>query len=104
MGNIKLGPISSVHKRGDISFFIGEKDYWGMGLTTASVKLVTQFALSSLRLRKICGGCYSNNIGSQMVFRKAGYSIEATRPSHSFSEGVWVDQIYFSKYGRSGRK
>jgi len=101
VGNIKLGPISNEHKRGDISFFIGEKEYWGMGLTTAAVGLVTDYALSKLRLRKICGGCYSNNIGSQMVFKKAGYTLEATRRSHNFSQGTWVDQIYFAKYSVS---
>ncbi len=29
IGNIKLGSINFVHHRGDISYFIGNKDYWG---------------------------------------------------------------------------
>ena len=40
IGNVKLGPIKWEHKSADISYFIGDKKYWGKGLATKSVKNV----------------------------------------------------------------
>ena len=38
IGNIKLGPINFIHKRGETSYFIGEKELWGKGYTTLAIK------------------------------------------------------------------
>ena len=38
IGNMKLGPIKWEHKSAEISFFIGEKDFWGKGIATKCIK------------------------------------------------------------------
>ena len=38
IGNIKLGPIDYLNKTSEISYFIGEKQYWGMGIGTIAIK------------------------------------------------------------------
>ena len=38
IGNIKLGPINFIHKRGETSYFIGEKELWDKGYTTLAIK------------------------------------------------------------------
>ena len=38
IGNIKLGPIDFIHKNALISYFIGEKKYWGKNITTMAIK------------------------------------------------------------------
>lgn len=99
IGNIKLGPISEIHRRGELSFFIGEKEFWGRGLTTEVVALVTEYALKTLGLHKVAAGCYSNNQGSIRVFEKVGYTRVATLPEHYLCEGRFVDRLCFEKLG-----
>lgn len=98
IGNIKLGPINTRYRRGELSFFIGEKSCWGQGLATEAVGLLTEYGLSGLQLIKITAGCYSTNLGSRRVFEKLGYEIEGIFKKHYFSEGVWVDSLRFARF------
>ena len=100
IGNIKLGPISKYHQRGDISFFIGEKDYWGKGIASEAVSLLTDYGLNQLNLIKICAGSYSNNIGSIKVFEKLGFIKEGILKKQFYSDGDMVDEICFAKFSK----
>lgn len=76
VGNIKLGPIDYHHRVADISYFIGEKAYWGKGLATEAIKLVLGFGFRVLDLKKIKAGTYISNKGSRGVLRKNGFIVE----------------------------
>lgn len=98
IGNIKLGPISRIHRRGEISFFIGEKRLWGSGLATDAVGLLTDYGLRKQGLVKISAGAYANNTSSIRVFEKLGYVKEGILRSHYFCEGEMVDRVCFAKF------
>ncbi len=98
IGNIKLGPVNREHRRGELSFFVGEKDCWGQGYATEAVQLMSDYALKPLGLMKITAGCYSNNIGSKCIFEKAGYILEGVFKKHYLSEGSRVDRLCYSKF------
>lgn len=91
VGNIKLGPINWIHRFAEVGILMGEKSYWGKGIATEALKLVSFYAFNKLNLRKLTAGCYSNNKGSEKAFLKAGFSIEGTRKSHFFYNGEYVD-------------
>ena len=91
IGNIKIGPINWIHRFADISLLIGDKDYWGKGIATEAIKLVTTFGFKQLNLHKIKAGCYVDNIGSKNAFLKAGYTLEATLKKHFFANGSYQD-------------
>jgi [ribosomal protein S5]-alanine N-acetyltransferase len=91
IGNIKLGPINWIHRFGDISLLIGNKDYWGKGIATEAIKLVTDFGFNQLNLHKIKAGCYADNIGSKKAFLKVGFQVEGTLKQHFYSNGVYQD-------------
>ena len=76
IGNIKLGPIHPVYLHGDVSYFIGEKDYWGKGLATEAVSLVVHYAFLERKLWKVKAGVYAGNIASQKVLEKNGFRRE----------------------------
>lgn len=78
IGNIKLGPINQYHKTADISFIIGERDYWQKGLASSSIKLMCEYGFHSLKLEKITAGCYETNMGSERALLNAGFIREAT--------------------------
>lgn len=95
IGNIKLDNIDPRHKRGVVGLFIGEKKYWGQGIASEAIKLITTHAKKKLKLRKLQAGCYSNNIASKKAFLKAGWKIEAKFKNYWYDENIkkFVDGI-----------
>ena len=93
IGNIKLGPINWIHKFGDISLLIGEKDYWGRGIATEAIALVSVFAFNTLNMHKLKAGCYSANEGSLKAFEKVGFNREGLVKKQWFVNGVFQDNI-----------
>jgi RimJ/RimL family protein N-acetyltransferase len=93
IGNIKLGPINWHHRNADISLFIGDKNYWGKGLATEAIQVVTDYAFHMLNLNKIKAGCHATNLGSMKAFEKCGYLQEGLLRSHGMSNGVLYDAV-----------
>lgn len=91
IGNIKLGPINWIHRFADLGIIVGEKDYWGRGYAAEAIKLVTDFAFSTLNLHKLTAGCYNVNQAATKTFEKAGFVVEATRKKHYFFDGKYHD-------------
>lgn len=93
IGNIKIGPIDANHGVADVGLILGEKDYWGCGLATEAIRLVTRYAFGALGLRRLTAGAYATNIGSIRAFEKAGFSREGVRRKHYLCDGRYVDGI-----------
>lgn len=86
VGNAKLGFINSIHSRGQISLFIGEKTLWGRGLAKEVVVAITKYGFEEAGLEKIQAGCYEGNLSSLRVFLSVGYVVEGFFRSHAVSE------------------
>ena len=97
IGNIKLGSINHIHKYGDIGFLIGDKSFWGKGIATEAIRLVTDFAFNNLGLHKVWGGAYAPNIGSKKAFLKNGFEVEGNKKSLCLCHGEYVDALLFGK-------
>lgn len=76
IGNVKIGFINSHYRRGQVSLFIGEKDYWGKGLSSEAVGGITKYGFEKLGLHRLEAGCYEDNLASLRVFLKNGYTVE----------------------------
>lgn len=87
IGNIKLGPINWIHRRADISLFIGDRNSWGKGYASEAILAVIDWGFSRLNLMKINAGIYESNKASVKAFLKCGFSIEGTLREEVFSEG-----------------
>jgi RimJ/RimL family protein N-acetyltransferase len=96
IGNIKLEVTSPIHRRGELSLFVGEKECWGKGFASEAIRLVRDFGISELGLHKLTAGCYSNNIGSAGAFEKAGFTREAVLKEEYLCEGQWVDRYCYA--------
>ncbi len=97
IGNIKLGPIDFRHKNALISYFIGEKKYWGKNITTIAIKKILVIAKKKYKLKKIYAGFYSNNIGSKKVLKKNGFKKEAHFKNQLVYKNKRIDHIYYGK-------
>ena len=93
IGNIKLGPIRFEHMTAQVSYFIGEKKFWGKGIASKCVKAVVHFAVTELGLKKINAGYYENNIGSAKVLEKCGFVVEGNRISDVIFEDKRISSV-----------
>lgn len=99
IGNIKVGSISPHHKRAEIGILIGERDYWGQGLASEAIELVTNYCFTTLDLHKVTAGCYSSNEGSRRAFETAGYSVEAVQKEQFLDDdGNWNSGIILARF------
>ena len=58
IGNIKIGPIDVNNKSAELSYFIGDKSFWGQGYATEAINLCVDYCFETLGLRKIQAGCF----------------------------------------------
>lgn len=87
IGNAKIGFIDPRHQRGQLSLFIGEKQFWNKGFSTEIVRSLTNYAFNNLGLQRMEAGCYEENLGSLRVFLKAGYVVEGFMRNHVVRDG-----------------
>ena len=52
IGNIKLGPINFYHRYAEISYFIGDKQFWGRGITAKAIREIVKIAKKK-KLKKL---------------------------------------------------
>ena len=95
IGNIKLGPIHPHYAYADISYFIGDIDYWGKGIAAEAIKLVVDFAFTQLKLRRLQAGAFEDNIGSIKALEKAGFELEGRFREKLYTQGKWQDHLYY---------
>ena len=91
IGNIKLGPIQWLHRRADLSLFIGDRSCWAQGYASEAIALVRDWGFRELDLRKLNAGIYAGNIGSRRAFEKCGFELEGTLRDEVVSGGQRLD-------------
>lgn len=102
IGNIKIGPINMHYRHADISYFIGDKQFWNKGIATEAISLVCEFGFGELGLHRIEAGAYAAAVGSWKALEKNGFQREGVFREQVLLNGEYMD-IY--RYGllRSGR-
>lgn len=98
IGNIKLGNINWIHRYADIGLMIGDSEFWGRGIASEAIALVTEYGFKRLNLRMITAGVYSKNMASKRAFEKNNFTISHTEKSKYFFEGEYLDGIVLEKF------
>ena len=96
IGNIKLGPINTTHKTAEISYFIGEKKFWGKGLTTLAISEIIKIAKKK-GIKKLKAGFVEMNKGSKKVLTRNGFKIEGKFKSEAIYRGRRVNTFWLGK-------
>ncbi len=96
LGNIKLGPINFQHLTADISYFIGEKSFWGKGIGTLAIKKIILIAKEK-GLKKLKAGSYSTNFASQKILIKNGFIKEGILIKEVLLDSKRIDTYSYGK-------
>jgi len=107
IGNIKLGPVHPFYLYADVSYFIGDKDYWGKGIATEAIKQVVDLAFNKFILHRVQAGVFEHNIGSIKALENSGFILEGRRQKqlrvyspkdrneHDESDIQWQDHLFY---------
>ena len=95
VGNIKLGPINKIHKSAEVSYIIGNKNFWKKGIATKSVKQIVKIAKKKFKLKKLIAGCYENNYGSIKVLKNNNFKQEAKFISQILFRSKRINMIVY---------
>ncbi len=80
----------------EIGYWLGKK-YWGQGIMTEAVKLVTKYAFEKLGLRRIYAFVFLFNKASAAVLKNAGFKYEGKLRKHVKKDNKFLDDLLFAK-------
>jgi len=94
-GVIGLVPQSDVYKKtAEIGYWLGEP-YWGKGMMSEAVNLITNYGLNELGFIRIHAGIFEYNIGSMKVLEKCGYQKDGIFKKSIFKNNkIWDEHRY----------
>ena len=96
VGGISLHPGSDIERiSAELGYWIGE-EFWGRGIATAAIKLVTGFALANRGLVRVFAVPFATNVGSIRALEKAGYQREGMMRSSALKDGTIRDQYLYA--------
>ena len=80
----------------EIGYWLGKK-YWGQGIMTETVKLVTKYGFEKLGLRRIYAFAFPSNKASVGVLKNAGFEYEGKLRKHVKKGNKFLDDLLFAK-------
>jgi [ribosomal protein S5]-alanine N-acetyltransferase len=81
----------------ELGYWLGE-EYWGRGIVTAAIKLLTPHALTALGLVRVFAIPFVENAASCRALEKAGYEREALMRRSAIKDGQIRDQYLYATY------
>lgn len=93
IGIIGLYSVNTISRKAEMRIIIGDKKYWGKGLGTQAVDLITFFAFDHLNLNKVALGVSAGNISAYKTYQKSGYKKEGILKDDVYRNGKFYDGI-----------
>ncbi len=78
----------------ELGYWLAE-DFWGQGIATAAVNVMSELAFSRSDLVRIFACVFENNIGSCRVLEKAGFVLEGVHRRAVLKDGCFLwEKVY----------
>ena len=95
IGTLKIGHINWETLTADIGVMIGDRKMRGKGLSILAVKAAVKYSFEVLGMRKLSGGCASENIPMQKCFEQCGFVKEGNERQSLYIEGKYQDHLWY---------
>jgi RimJ/RimL family protein N-acetyltransferase len=79
----------------ELGYWLGE-EFWGRGIATAAIRLVTPHALTTLGLVRVFAIPFAESTSSCRALEKAGYQREALMRRSAIKDGAIRDQYLYA--------
>ncbi|MDA9199957.1 GNAT family N-acetyltransferase [Candidatus Pelagibacter sp.] len=98
IGNILIEGLNSIHKRAEISYVVGNTEYWGKGVGCFVISQIINISKNKYQLNKLFAGVAEANIGSRKILEKNGFTLEGKRLAHLFYNGEFHNQLDYGLF------
>ncbi len=96
IGAIGLNILPDVHRKcAEIGYWIGEP-FWGRGICSAALQVLTRYAFRELDLVRIQAAVFEWNPASMKVLEKGGYRQEGRLRKAVFKDGQIIDAVLYA--------
>lgn len=82
-------------KTARIGYWVGEA-FWGRGIVTEALTLVTDYAFDTFDLVRLQAGVFAHNDASARVLEKAGYTFEGRLRANCFKDSKVIDELLYA--------
>jgi len=96
IGFCLLIKIALVNGSTEISIMIGNNNYWGKGLGSEAILLLSDFAFNERGYNRIWARILESNIASKKMFEKCGYITEGLLRQSIYKNGKFQNQVIMS--------
>lgn len=93
-GAIRVSQIERGNRKASLSCYLGA-DQQGAGVATSSLRAVMAYCFKHLDLNRIEWRCASENMASQRLAKRLGFSWEGMLRQAELLDGVFVDQFVY---------
>lgn len=93
VGTVGIHKIDWIHRHGDVSVVMGDRNHWGKGIAKNAIALVIRHAFTKMNLKRLTAGMSALNIRSRKCFEDNGFALEGIRRKHFFYRGEYVDVL-----------
>jgi RimJ/RimL family protein N-acetyltransferase len=75
----------------ELDIYLGEKDYWGRGYATDTMRTICRYGFAKMRLHKITLEVVTENQAAHHVYQKVGFVDEGRLRQVFRRDGQWYD-------------
>lgn len=101
LNNIPIGSIGLhlqsdiLRKNAEIGYWLSE-EYWKKGIALTAINEMVQFGFNTLDVVRIFARVFGNNIPSQKLITKAGFTLEAKFEKTIYKNGEYLDELIYA--------
>jgi RimJ/RimL family protein N-acetyltransferase len=98
VGSIGIFPQTDIYeKNAEIGYWLAE-EYWGKGIMPKAIQEMIEYGFRTFDIVRIFASVFSENLKSQRVLEKAGFTFEATLKKSVFKNGEFMDEMIYVKF------
>ena len=97
VGGIGVHSGQDVHRHAaTVGYWLGE-EFWGRGIMTEAVTVLTDFCFENFPLRRISAEVFANNPASARVLEKAGFIFEGRLKNNVLKDGKLLNSLLYAR-------
>jgi RimJ/RimL family protein N-acetyltransferase len=106
IGSVGLHTVNWVERKAELGIMIGEKQFWGKGYGSDSMREILRIAFEKMNLNRVYLRVFENNSRAVRVYQKCGFQQEGVLREDHYTGGRYYNtlvmallkQEYFEKY------
>lgn len=95
-GAIGLNNLNKIHRKAEIGFWL-LPNFWGKGIMSGALKLITNYAFKDLNLHRIEAMVETENINSKKLLQKLNFSFEGTFVDYEIKNESFISIDVYAK-------